>query len=353
MNASSRQISLPGIAAFIAAVITTAQFLIGLYVWSTKSSPSVNMLAVQLSTFIGSLVFRSGLVFLIVRWHGEYRDQLAFRRPALPLTAFALCLLVWQATQVLVFQALVGMLRGGSLSLTHIVTLIAPVNAVLYALVAWLAWWFVTHLFRNDALPGAPRGNARRRIAGLAAWLFASVLLLFMTQAVMILLDYFDDDLKLVMLNYVGDRRSRRDRLRRRDARPASRSRSTARPASAGGVACVDGIGPAAGLCGAAPRGRRARNSQPDVRHHAGRRSRRNRRGLLGVVPRVLCRCASRDRWTVARHAVGVKPASGYGVIRVHDKTTRGDSAACASAHAPAPYTHATSCFKCSARCGR
>ncbi|WP_321967987.1 hypothetical protein [Burkholderia cepacia] len=204
MNASSRQISLPGIAAFIAAVITTAQFLIGLYVWSTKSSPSVNMLAVQLSTFIGSLVFRSGLVFLIVRWHGEYRDQLAFRRPALPLTAFALCLLVWQAAQVLVFQALVGMLRGGSLSLTHIVTLIAPVNAVLYALVAWLAWWFVTHLFRNDALQGAPRGNARRRIAGLAAWLFASVLLLFMTQAVMILLDYFDDDLKLVMLNYVG-----------------------------------------------------------------------------------------------------------------------------------------------------
>ncbi|KWO10411.1 hypothetical protein DF022_12975 [Burkholderia cepacia] len=162
------------------------------------------MLAVQLSTFIGSLVFRSGLVFLIVRWHGEYRDQLAFRRPALPLTAFALCLLVWQAAQVLVFQALVGMLRGGSLSLTHIVTLIAPVNAVLYALVAWLAWWFVTHLFRNDALPGAPRGNARRRIAGLAAWLFASVLLLFMTQAVMILLDHFDDDLKLVMLNYVG-----------------------------------------------------------------------------------------------------------------------------------------------------
>ncbi|MBZ5789661.1 hypothetical protein K8353_06020 [Burkholderia contaminans] len=204
MNSPSRQISLPGAAALIAAVITTAQFLIGLYVWSTKSSLPVSMLAVQLSSFIGSLVFRSGLVFLIVRWHGESRDQLAFRRPALPLTAFALCLLLWQAAQILVFQAQVKILSGGVLSLTQIVTIMAPLNAALYALVAWLAWWFVTHLFRNEVLPGAPRGHARRRIAGLAAWLFASVLLVFMPQAVLMLLDHFDDDLKLVMLNYVG-----------------------------------------------------------------------------------------------------------------------------------------------------
>ncbi|VWD43544.1 hypothetical protein BLA18110_07074 [Burkholderia lata] len=204
MTSQSRQFSLPGAAALIAAVITTAQFLLGLYVWSTKSSLSVTMLAVQLSSFIASLVFRTGLVYLIVRWHGERRDQLAFRRPALPLTAYALCLLVWQAAQILVIQALVGMLRGGALSLTHIGTIIAPLNAVLYVFVAWLAWWLVTHLFRNDALPGAPRGHARRRIAGLAAWLFVSALQFFMPQALMILLDYHDDDLKLVMLNYVG-----------------------------------------------------------------------------------------------------------------------------------------------------
>jgi len=204
MTSQPRQISLPGTAALIAAVINLVPFLIGLYVWMTKSSPSVSMLAVQLSSFLGSVVFRTGLVFLIVRWHGEKRDQLAFRRPALLLAAYGLCLLVWQAAQVLVFQALVRMLSGGALSLTHVVTLIAPLSAALYALVAWLAWRFVTHLFRNDALPGAPRGQARWRIAGLAAWLFASVLLIFMPQAVVMLLDYFGDDLKLVMLNYVG-----------------------------------------------------------------------------------------------------------------------------------------------------
>ncbi|WP_041493415.1 hypothetical protein [Burkholderia lata] len=204
MTSQPRQISLPGTAALIAAVINMVPFLIGLYVWTTKSSPSVSMLAVQLSSFLGSVVFRTGLVFLIVRWHGEKRDQLAFRRPVLPLAAYGLCLLVWQAAQVLVFQALVRMLSGGALSLTHIVTLLAPLTAALYALVAWLAWRFVTHLFRSEALHGVPRGHARWRIAGLAAWLFASVLLIFMPQAVVMLLDHFDDNLKLVMLNFVG-----------------------------------------------------------------------------------------------------------------------------------------------------
>ncbi|KER74570.1 hypothetical protein HR51_05815 [Burkholderia cepacia] len=204
MTSPSRQRSLPGAAALIAAAITTAQFLIVLYVWSTRSSPSVGVLAVQLSSFIESLVFRSGLVFLIVRWHGEHRDRLAFRRPVRPLTAYALCLLLWQAAQILVYQALTGLLDSGALSLAQMGTIIAPVNAVLYALVAGLAWWFVAHLFRNDALPGAPRGNPRRSIAGLAAWLYASALLLFMPQAVLMSLNYYDDNLKLVMLNYVG-----------------------------------------------------------------------------------------------------------------------------------------------------
>ncbi|UXU89743.1 hypothetical protein [Burkholderia sp. S-53] len=204
MNSQTRSLSLPGIAALIAALVIAAPFLYGLHVQSTMAPLSADMLSVQLTSFIASLVYRTGVVFLIVRWHGEHRDQLAFRRPALLLTVYALCLLAWQVAQIFIIQSVVRSLANDGARLTVIVTLIAPLSAALYAFVAWFAWWFVTRMFRNDAIPVAPRGHAARRIAGLAAWLFASVLLLFMTQAVTMLLDYYDDDLKLVMLNYLG-----------------------------------------------------------------------------------------------------------------------------------------------------
>lgn len=204
MNTQARPVSLPWTAAVIAAVVTTAPFLSSLYFLAKASSLSPDLLAVNLANFIGSLVFRTGLVFLIVQWHGEQRGQLAFRRPALLLTIYASCLLVGQLAQILLHQALMRSWSDGIYSLNLIVTIIAPLNAVLYSLVAWLTWWFITRMRRKDALPVAAHGNARRRIAGLAAWLFASVLLSFMTQALQMLLDYFDDDLKLVMLNYIG-----------------------------------------------------------------------------------------------------------------------------------------------------
>ncbi|MGU7774188.1 hypothetical protein ACV229_28930 [Burkholderia sp. MR1-5-21] len=204
MNSQARPVSLPCTAAVIAAAVTAAPFLSSLYFLSKASSLSADVLAVQLANLIGSLVFRAGLVFLIVLWHGEQRGQLAFRRPALLLTVYASCLLGWQIAQIWIFQALIRSLSDDAANLSLIVTIITPLNAVLYTLVAWLTWWFITHMLRKDALPLTLPGNARRRIAGLAAWLFASVLLSFMTQAMQMLLDYFDDDLKLVMLNYIG-----------------------------------------------------------------------------------------------------------------------------------------------------
>lgn len=204
MNTQARPVSLPRTAAVIAAVIAAAPFLSGLYFLAKASSLSPDVLAVNLANLIGSLVFRTGMVFLIVQWHGEQRGQLAFRRPALLLAIYASCLLGWQIAQMFLQQALMGSLGDSIYSLNLIVTIITPLNAVLYSLVAWLTWRFITRMRRKDALPLASDGNARRRIAGLAAWLFASVLLSFMTEAIQMLLDYFDDDLKLVMLNYMG-----------------------------------------------------------------------------------------------------------------------------------------------------
>ncbi len=82
--------------------------------------------------------------------------------------------------------------------------IVAPLSAMLYSLVAWLAWLLVTHLLRNDVLPVIPSGNVARRIAGLAAWLFACVLLTFAPQIVYMLVNYVDDDFNLIMLNCIG-----------------------------------------------------------------------------------------------------------------------------------------------------
>ncbi|WP_322082545.1 hypothetical protein [Burkholderia sp. BCC1972] len=204
MNSPTRPVSLPGAAALVAALIITLLFLSGLYVQLTRFSLDSRMLAIQLTSFIQNLVFRTGLVYLIVSWHGEHRDQLAFRRPARLLTAYALCLLVWQIAQIFIIQMVVVSLAGNGTHLTAIVKLIAPVSAVLYAFVAWLAWWFVTRTFRHDALPDVPRSHAARYIAGLAAWLFASGWLLLITWTVPMLLDNFDDNLVRVMVSYVG-----------------------------------------------------------------------------------------------------------------------------------------------------
>ena len=204
LNTQARSLSLPSTAAVIAAVVVTASFLPGLYFLAKEPSLSPEVLALDLGNLIGSLVFRTGLVFLIVQWHGEQRGQLAFRRPALLLVIYGSCLLGWQIAQIFLFQALMRTLNDGIYSLNLIVTMITPLNAVLYSLVAWLTWSFITRLLREDALPLAVHGNARRRIAGLAAWLFASVLLSLMAETMHMLLDYFDDDLKLVMMNYVG-----------------------------------------------------------------------------------------------------------------------------------------------------
>ncbi|WP_412529299.1 hypothetical protein [Burkholderia lata] len=204
MSSQTRPSSLPAVAALIAALITTVLFLAGLYVQLTKLSLTSQIVALQLASFIESVVFRTGLVYLIVRWHGERRGQLAFRRPARLLASYALCLLAWQIAQIFIIQAVLLSLFNSGTHLMVISKLVPPVSAVLYAFVVWLAWWFVTRVFRNDALPDAPRDHAAGYIAGLAAWLFASVWMLLMTWTVPILFDHFDDSLVRLMVGYVG-----------------------------------------------------------------------------------------------------------------------------------------------------
>ncbi|WP_175715510.1 hypothetical protein [Burkholderia ambifaria] len=204
MNSQTRSISLPGAAALVTATVIATLFLYSLYVRSTMSPLTADVLAVLLANGIQSLVFRAGLVFLIVRWFDERQGHLVFRRPALMLTIYGLCLLVWQLAQSWLFRTLLVSLTDNSTKQTFIVGITAPLNTALYALVAGLAWRFITHVFRDDASTTAPPDNAVRHIAGLAAWLFATVLLFVMTQAVSLMLDYYNDDLELVILNFVG-----------------------------------------------------------------------------------------------------------------------------------------------------
>jgi hypothetical protein len=75
------------------------------------------MLVLQLASFIQNLVFRTGLDYLIVRWYGEHRDRLAFRRPARLLASYALFLLVWQIAQIRLTEAP----RGGCASASGLV----------------------------------------------------------------------------------------------------------------------------------------------------------------------------------------------------------------------------------------
>ena len=59
MNSPTRPVSLPGAAALVAALIITLLFLSGLYVQLTRFSLDTRMLALQLASFIQSLVFRT------------------------------------------------------------------------------------------------------------------------------------------------------------------------------------------------------------------------------------------------------------------------------------------------------
>ncbi|WP_175718633.1 hypothetical protein [Burkholderia anthina] len=203
MNTQARVVSLPKMAASVAAVAVTVPFLYSLY-FLRASSLSDDVLAMRLVAFIGNLVFRTGLVFLIVQLHGERRGQLAFRRPALLLAIYGACLLGWQFGQGFLFQALMRSLSDTPAYLRLMFAIVAPLSAMLYSLVAWLTWRLVTRMLRNDVLPAIPSGNVARRIAGLAAWLFACVLLTFAPQVVYMLVNYFDGDFNLIMLKCVG-----------------------------------------------------------------------------------------------------------------------------------------------------
>lgn len=217
MNANSRPTALPWMAAAVAAAVTIVVFLYALHVVSALSSRSDDdRLTFMWSSFISSLVLHAGLAFLIAQWHGERHGQLAFRRRAPLLAIYALFLLAWQAVEVFAVRALVRRLTIGALGAVGefdndgtyqglVLRLSGFVIPVLYILVAWLAWWLATRLLRKDALPGTSSVNVRLRVAGLAAWTLAVLLLFQMPQGVALLQERFDDNPALaVMSGYVG-----------------------------------------------------------------------------------------------------------------------------------------------------
>lgn len=174
-----RRSNLPWLAAATAVFIAILPFLFTLKFMLARRAEGQDpaVLWIMLATFGSGLLFKGWVAFLIAQWKGERRGELAFRRPALLMLAFAVGLLVWVAATTLFYQfAFVALHRSGvNISLMNaVMTLLTP---LLNALGIWLAWWIATRLLRKDVLPPLAQPNMAARIAGLAALGLAVVLL--------------------------------------------------------------------------------------------------------------------------------------------------------------------------------
>lgn len=209
--------NLPWLAAATAVLIAILPFLFTLKFMLARRAEGQDPAAlwIMLATFGSGLLFKGWVAFLIAQWRGERRGELAFRRFALLMLAFAVGLLVWIALTTLFYQfAFVALHRsGGSISLMNVVsTLLTP---LLNTLGIWLAWSIATRLLRNDVLPPLAQPNMAPRIAGLAALGLAVVLLcatsfalptltLAIPDAGMSLLVYWSSAILPVVLAFVG-----------------------------------------------------------------------------------------------------------------------------------------------------
>ncbi|SFR93497.1 hypothetical protein SAMN05216570_0839 [Dyella sp. OK004] len=216
-RAQLQRTNLPWLAAATAVLIAILPFLFTLKFMLARRAEGQDpaVLWIMLATFGSGLLFKGWVAFLIAQWRGERRGELAFRRPALLMLAFAVGLLVWIALTTLFYQvAFVALHRsGGSISLMNVVsTLLTP---LLNTLGIWLAWSIATRLLRNDVLPPLAQPNMAPRIAGLAALGLAVVLLcatsfalptltLAIPDAGMSLLAYWSSAILPVVLAFVG-----------------------------------------------------------------------------------------------------------------------------------------------------
>lgn len=191
----SRPSALPWYAAATSLAIGLLPFLATLAVQWSRMHADSRMIWISYTSFAGSLVFRTGVAFLIVQWHGERHGCLAFRRPAAVLGIFALGLLCWLAVQMVATTGLLHLLTAG-VPVAIASSLLALLHPLIQALGVWLAWIAAAALMRKDAQPFPP-SRVRWRTAGLIAWMPASLQALLLPASLIAITTYTGENYAL------------------------------------------------------------------------------------------------------------------------------------------------------------
>lgn len=187
----SRSSSLPWLAALTVLVTGIVPFLVTIAMRGVNLGGQTASVAVSYASLVGSLVFRTGIAFLIVQAHGERHGRLAFRRPLAVLAIFGLCVLGWQALQIALTMGLAHIL-GGSAHFSVMVGALAVFHPFLYALGTWVSWIVAAGAMGKDA-QAMPPASVRWRAAGLVAWILAGLLLTLGAPVMLVYVATFTD----------------------------------------------------------------------------------------------------------------------------------------------------------------
>lgn len=198
----SRPSSLPWFAALTVLLTGLAPFLVTLAIRGIDLGASAASVAMSYASLVGSLIFRTGIAFLIAQAHGERHGRLAFRRPLAVLAIFALCVLGWQALQIMVGMSLARTLSG-SADFSIMVGVLAVFHPFLYVLGIWLSWLIAASAMRKDAQP-MPPARVRWRVAGLIAWVSTGMVSLGVPAMLVYMAMSMDGDYMHAAGAYVG-----------------------------------------------------------------------------------------------------------------------------------------------------
>lgn len=201
----AQRTNLPWLAAATAVAVAILPFLFTLKFMLARNAEGQDpaLLWIALATFGSGLLFKGWVTFLIAQWRGERRGELAFRRPALLMLAFAVGLLVWIALTTLLYQLAFAALHQSGVRIDLMNAAMTLLSPLLSTLGIWLAWWAATRLLRNDVLPSLAQPNMAPRVAGLAALSLAAVLL-SLTPLALPTLMLAVSDARLSLLVYWG-----------------------------------------------------------------------------------------------------------------------------------------------------